>query len=103
MDYKKTAIAAVGIIVALMAVFVWPTLYKYDKHGPEQRVIKINRITGDVSVLTYQGWTDLRPAPQTVDAPDAPMSPTSQTINKDGEEDVTAELLAEYYRRHGKK
>ncbi len=103
MDLKKTAIPAVIVVLVLVAVFVWPTLYKFDKHGPRHQVIKINRITGDVSALTHQGWKNLRPAPQTVAAPAAPESPTPQTPDDDGAVDITAELLAEYDRRHGKK
>lgn len=49
--------SAIIIIVMLFGLFVYPTMYQYDKL--EQKFpVKINRITGESKVLTKQGWED---------------------------------------------
>jgi len=45
------AIIAAGVI--LFALFVWPTLYKYEKtdRGREHCLVRVNRITGTTYIL----------------------------------------------------
>lgn len=46
---------AIAIIVVLFGIFVYPTMYKYDKYN--QKVpVRINRITGEAYLLDPEGW-----------------------------------------------
>jgi hypothetical protein len=36
------------------ALFVWPTPWRYDHIG--KNPVRTNRVTGDVEILTLQGW-----------------------------------------------
>ena len=50
------------IIFLTIAVFVYPTIYKYDKLD-QKYPVKINRITGDAQVLTMKGWIEFESMP----------------------------------------
>lgn len=43
--------------VVLFGLFVYPTLYKYDKLD-QNKPVMINRITGEAKILTSQGWLE---------------------------------------------
>jgi len=50
--------SAILILVILIGLFVYPTVYKYDKL--EQKYpVRINRITGNTEVLRNNGWIDV--------------------------------------------
>lgn len=51
---------AVGtlLVVALLAVFVWPTRYRYDKVGDQ--FLRTDRVSGETARLTSWGWAPLR-------------------------------------------
>lgn len=45
------------VAAVLFALFVWPTLYRYDFLGNHQVLVRINRITGTVEYLKSDiGW-----------------------------------------------
>lgn len=47
-----------SLTLLAIAVFVWPTPYKYIEYG--SRICRINRFTGDTSMLVpYSGWKDI--------------------------------------------
>jgi hypothetical protein len=46
---EKNVIILCGLILIICGIFLWPTLYRYDK--TEARLVKINRITGYTQVL----------------------------------------------------
>ncbi|WP_054954993.1 hypothetical protein [Paenibacillus dakarensis] len=49
--------ALIPLCIVLFGVFIYPTIYKFDKL--EQKFpVKINRITGETKILTDQGWQD---------------------------------------------
>jgi hypothetical protein len=50
-------VIALGIV--LLAVLIWPTLYRYDRMY--DRPVRINRITGTAQVLSASGWHTLGP------------------------------------------
>lgn len=57
MKFRKKPIYIITIIlvIILIGIFIYPTLYKYDKL--EQKYpVKINRLTGEADVLTTKGW-----------------------------------------------
>jgi hypothetical protein len=41
------------------ALFVWPTPWRYDHIG--KNPVRTNRVTGDVEILTLQGWEPALP------------------------------------------
>jgi uncharacterized protein YoxC len=45
----------IPVSVVLFGLFIYPTLYKYDKLDQSNPVM-INRLTGEVKILTEQGW-----------------------------------------------
>lgn len=50
------------VLLCLMALFVWPTRYRYERLGTARpRLLRIDRVTGTASALTDSGWTVLRP------------------------------------------
>ncbi|WP_156088546.1 hypothetical protein [Mycobacterium tuberculosis] len=57
----KRLLAAIGkyslvpLCICLFGIFVYPTMYKYDKLD-QKYPVKINRITGETTVLTGKGW-----------------------------------------------
>lgn len=44
-----------GVVVLLLGIFVWPTMYRYDKLNMKYPV-RINRLTGATQVLYPDGW-----------------------------------------------
>lgn len=42
--------------IVLVSIFIYPTLYKYDKLD-QKYPVKINRLTGKTEILTMNGWT----------------------------------------------
>jgi hypothetical protein len=51
---------AIVIGIVLLAVLIWPTLYRYDRMY--DRPVRINRLTGTAQVLSASGWRTLGPA-----------------------------------------
>ncbi|MFF3922611.1 hypothetical protein [Paenibacillus lactis] len=57
----KRLLAAIGkysivpLCICLFGLFIYPTMYKYDKLD-QKYPVKINRITGETQVLTGRGW-----------------------------------------------
>ena len=51
------------------ALFVWPTPWRYDHIG--KNPVRTNRVTGDVEILTLQGWQPALP-PLDVRRPGSP-------------------------------
>lgn len=47
----------VPVSVVLFGLFVYPTLYKYDKLD-QNKPVMINRLTGETKILTSEGWVD---------------------------------------------
>ncbi|AET60284.1 hypothetical protein HPL003_17700 [Paenibacillus terrae HPL-003] len=62
-EQKKTRLNLKGISlypfvlasIALFGLFIYPTLYKYDKLDQKYPVM-INRLTGEAKILTQDGW-----------------------------------------------
>ncbi|MCA0754883.1 hypothetical protein KP806_07460 [Paenibacillus sp. N4] len=55
MKFSKMSYIIVPVSIILFGLFVYPTLYKYDKLE-QQYPVKINRITGEVQILRGDGW-----------------------------------------------
>jgi len=57
-DKKKLAIYIIAFIAVLFVLFVWPTLYRYEKmkSGTVEHMIRINRVTGSAERLYSGGW-----------------------------------------------
>jgi len=53
---RRHRLAALLIVTAgfYCALFVWPTPWRYDHIG--KNPVRTNRVTGDVEILTLQGW-----------------------------------------------
>lgn len=59
---NKSLLAIVVLVFLLFVVFVWPTLYRYEKLSGNSpySVLKINRITGDTMGLhKYGRWCQI--------------------------------------------
>lgn len=58
MKFKKTGIITTLGILILLSLFVWPTMYRYDKlqYSNGESLLKINRITGDIYELKNSKW-----------------------------------------------
>ena len=65
-----------AILMFLACLFVWPTLYRFDKSG--STIIRINRVTGTAFKLTAYGWSEMTP-PQLL--PPVFVDPVPTTIN----------------------
>lgn len=76
---KKAIIIIALSFTIVIAVFVWPSAYRYDRF--HETVIKTNRFTGSCYALTKYGWIKLEepkehdnlPAP--APGPPAPEKP----------------------------
>lgn len=61
MNVLKRLLSAIGkysivpLCICLFGLFIYPTMYKYDKLD-QKYPVKINRITGETQVLTGRGW-----------------------------------------------
>lgn len=80
----RTTRAVVGLVtlagLAVVLLFGWPTLYRYEHVGTANRLVRIHRITGEVSVLAGGGWRPLaryEPPPAVPAVPAAPAAPRS--------------------------
>jgi len=53
---RRHRLAALFLLTAGLycALFVWPTPWRYDHIG--KNPVRTNRVTGDVEILTLQGW-----------------------------------------------
>jgi len=51
-------------ILALFAIFVWPTRFRYE-HIQNQVLVRIDRFTDEMSYLDMSDgkWTDIKPSP----------------------------------------
>jgi hypothetical protein len=60
MSAKAGAIIVVIVVVALFATYVWPTRYIYgsEKTGENTHVIRIDRFSERVWILTAKGWKE---------------------------------------------
>lgn len=47
----------IPVSILLFGLFVYPTLYKYDKLD-QKKPVMINRITGEAKILTSEGWVE---------------------------------------------
>jgi hypothetical protein len=63
------------IITILIFVFVYPTLYRYDKLD-QKLPVRINRITGSAEILYTNGWTTATSTPIPTDKPISTSAPT---------------------------
>ena len=52
---KKYLLFLIPLCIIAFGIFVYPTMYKYDKLDQSMPVM-INRITGDTKILTEDGW-----------------------------------------------
>lgn len=63
---QRAIIATIAAVATLVvALFIWPTLYRYDKvnlPGISGVFVRTNRITGNSQALTSYGWHDMRKA-----------------------------------------
>lgn len=79
---SKKALVVSIIIFLLFIIFVWPTLYRYEK--PSGRagylMLRINRITGEAAILNGSGWMQLRYNPEeyAVEAPEPEAAPAPE-------------------------
>lgn len=64
--------ALLVVITTILAVFVWPTRYRYDSAG--ENYLRMDRFTGKIERLTKTGWR-----PLATSAPDAIAPPPSHT------------------------
>lgn len=60
---RSLALTAAALLLLLLALTVWPTRFRYERTsvGGEQslRTVRIDRLTGEVDLLTYDGWRRL--------------------------------------------
>jgi hypothetical protein len=75
---RRLTIALGCALLILFAWFVWPTPFRYQtvRYGVIQRVVRINRITGQVCYNDLNGgWTDMLPEHSTISArPDGQLT-----------------------------
>ncbi|MBD7971096.1 hypothetical protein [Paenibacillus gallinarum] len=57
MKDKKYLLFLIPLCIVAFGIFVYPTMYKYDKLEQKYPVM-INRITGETKTLTDTGWTN---------------------------------------------
>lgn len=81
-SYKTTITIFIVIVVAIILLFGWPTLYLYDKI--DSYLIRVNRITGRGDVYAPGiGWVNMD-APKEVPLDDYPINkPLKQVTDND--------------------
>jgi hypothetical protein len=65
MNIKRMAASLVCTgMLALFAIFVWPTRFRYE-HIQNQVLVRMNRFTDEMSYLNMSEgtWTDIKPSP----------------------------------------
>lgn len=69
------------LAVAVFAVFVWPTRYRYDhmKLGDNNYPVRANRLTGKTEVLAQGGWIEFPKAEGDRQEQDLPVEPGELT------------------------
>jgi hypothetical protein len=76
--------SALIIIVLIVAIFIYPTLYRYDKLN-QKIPVRINRITGTAAMLDTDGWKEMKSdTPQPTEM-EAFKSQVESQINADRE------------------
>lgn len=86
--------SALIVILLIIAIFVYPTLYQYDKF--DQKIpVRINRLTGKTELLYPTGWTlaTEKPIEKNLDA-QKPASTPDLTPNV-----YNGETFKQYYER----
>jgi hypothetical protein len=85
---------AIALIVLMFALFVYPTLYKYDKLN-QRFPVKINRITGTTEVLTPTGWEEMsKPDKPSISEMDSLRNELYATLQRDREQ-IKREIINE--------
>jgi hypothetical protein len=62
LNQKTLSAAFVVILICTVAVFIWPTLYRFDKMHMSGDIfpVRIHRITGNTEILYPSGWIELK-------------------------------------------
>ena len=74
----KIIIGIIGLVVlALFAIYVWPTRYSYDhmRMGQRELVVRIDRFSGVTEILYPDGWRVAAPTPKPSPVPSPLSSP----------------------------
>ena len=58
MKKQLISFAMVIVLVIVFGIFIYPGIYKYDKLN-QNSPIRINRFTGEMKILTVNGWKDV--------------------------------------------
>ena len=72
-----------GILIAALAVYVWPTVWTYPSVGViagdqiAQIATRVNRFNGKVQYLTLSGWMNPTPTPPPAPTPTLPAPSTA--------------------------
>lgn len=90
--YWQAAIVAAPLII-LFGLFVYPTLYKYDKLE-QNYPVKINRLTGDAEILSSEGWINVGESKAAADRMEAYKAEILAEI-REGRESLRLELSRE--------
>jgi len=64
-------------IIVLLGLFVWPTLYRYERY--RDIIVRFNRVSGKVQLLSDKGWITLERPPERwepLDTKDLKPTPT---------------------------
>lgn len=77
MNTRRLTISAIlFIIIALFAIYVWPTRYMYMYFSNEQIPVRLDRFTDKAEwLLPDQGWVNMNPKPKTIADPAIAPSP----------------------------
>ena len=60
-DRRKRLLAMLVLLASFyVALFVWPTPWRYDRVG--RTPVRTNRVTGEVEFLNLEGWQPALPA-----------------------------------------
>jgi hypothetical protein len=79
-------------ILSILAIFVWPTAYKYDhmKIGTNNLLVRIDRLTGKTEILYPSGWRASAGGNGTTAVNQVLALPSEQASKIDGQASITS-------------
>jgi hypothetical protein len=88
----------ISMIIIVILIFGYPTLYKYDKLD-QKWPVKINRITGKTQILYGLSWTTVEDNEQSAPSPEKKLGVVPSSPTPIAEETFNGETFDQFYER----
>lgn len=77
--------------ICLFGIFIYPTLYKFDKLD-QKTPVKINRLTGETEILTSTGWKSLEVSQTELESINQALLEKQSNFEKNLKQNIIAEI-----------